>query len=35
MGRYNNLMLEIQKSLDDGCFEAYRKKYSDILDKRI
>ena len=32
---YNNLMAEIRSSLEDGSFSSYRKKYAEILDKRI
>ena len=32
---YNNLMSEIRTNLDNGTFESFRGKYSQILDKRI
>lgn len=32
---YNNLMEEIREALDNGEFEAYYRKYRDILGKRI
>lgn len=32
---YNSLMAEIRTSLDNGTFESFRGKYSQILDKRI
>ena len=32
---YNSMMAEIRSSLEAGSFSSYRKKYSEILDKRI
>ena len=32
---YNSLTQRIRDSLDDGAFEQFRHKYSEILDKRI
>ncbi len=32
---YNNMMEEIRSNLEAGTFASYRKKYSEILDKRI
>lgn len=32
---YNRLMERIRQSLDEGCFAAFRREYSEILDKRI
>ena len=32
---YNNLMSRIRQSLDEGFFDAFRRKYTEILDKRI
>lgn len=32
---YNKLMERIRESLDNNCFEAFRKQYSGMLDKRI
>ena len=32
---YNNLMKEIREHLEQGSFEPYRKKYAQLLDKRI
>ncbi|MCR5136064.1 MAG: tRNA guanosine(34) transglycosylase Tgt [Oscillospiraceae bacterium] len=32
---YNNMMQEIRSALEIGCFSAYRKKYTGILDNRI
>lgn len=32
---YNNLMVRIRNSIDDGVFQAFRMEYSKILDNRI
>ena len=32
---YNSLIQRIRDSLDDGSFEQFRHKYTEILDKRI
>ncbi|MGN1123007.1 MAG: tRNA-guanine transglycosylase, partial [Eubacterium sp.] len=32
---YNNLMLEIRESLENGCFEDYKNEYCVKLDTRI
>jgi len=32
---YNNLTRKIRESLDDGCFEQFRREFTEILDKRI
>ncbi|MBQ8603714.1 MAG: tRNA guanosine(34) transglycosylase Tgt [Oscillospiraceae bacterium] len=32
---YNNLMEKIRKSMDNGTFEEFYKKYVELLDKRI
>ncbi len=32
---YNNLMKEIRDAIDIGCFESYRKEYSERMRKRI
>ena len=32
---YNSLTQRIRDSLDDGAFEQFRHKHSEILDKRI
>lgn len=32
---YNNLMVRIRNSIDDGVFQAFRREYSKILDNRI
>lgn len=32
---YNNLMVEIRQSLEEGTFAAYRAKYAKLLDTRI
>ncbi len=32
---YNSLMKRIRESLEEGNFESFRKKYVEILDKRI
>ena len=32
---YNSLTQRIRDSLDDGSFEQFRHKYTEILDKRI
>ena len=32
---YNNLMQEIRDSLESGTFDAYRRKYTGVLDRRI
>ncbi len=32
---YNTLMERIRSSLDEGCFDEFHKKFTDILDKRI
>ena len=32
---YNRLMERIRESLDNDCFESFRKQYSGVLDSRI
>ena len=32
---YNELMVRIRRALDEGTFEAFRKKYSGMLDRKI
>ena len=32
---YNDLMLRIRESLEEGCFAQFREQYAEILDKRI
>ena len=32
---YNKLTSRIRQSLDDGSFEGFRARYTEILDKRI
>lgn len=32
---YNNLTKRIRDSLDEGCFDEFRRQYTEILDKRI
>ena len=32
---YNSLMSEIRRALDEGRFEAFRREFTEILDKRI
>ncbi|MEG1016527.1 MAG: tRNA guanosine(34) transglycosylase Tgt, partial [Oscillospiraceae bacterium] len=32
---YNELMLKIRDSLDEGTFESFAEKYTDLLDSRI
>ena len=32
---YNSLMTEIRRALDEGRFDAFRREFTEILDKRI
>ena len=32
---YNSLTKRIRECLDNGCFDAFRRQYTEILDKRI
>ena len=32
---YNELMVRIRKSIEEGTFEEFRRKYSELLAKRI
>ncbi len=32
---YNKLAADIRRTLDEGTFSDYRKKYADIMDKRV
>lgn len=32
---YNMLMAKIREALDNGCFDEFKKKYTDLLDTRI
>ena len=32
---YNRLMERIRRSLENGCFDNFRREYAEILDKRI
>ena len=32
---YNRLMEKIREALDQGAYQAFRAKYSGILDRRI